>query len=131
MTSGYTDDEYEILHNTQFIKNNEKNLRDYVYIESNSLYTRITFCGDSLPDNNSELYSRFPDLKDYPYNAHSVTIITMPYQSDLDYVAGLLLEDGEEWNFDGVSVRTYESIDGKEHIVSSFKEYAEYTYIDK
>ena len=131
MTSGYTDDEYEILHNTQFIKNNEKNLRDYVYIKSNSLYTRITFYGDSLPDNNSELYSRFPDLKDYPYNAHSVTIITMPYQSDLDYVAGLLLEDGEEWNFDGVSVRAYESIDGKEHIISSFKEYAEFTKKDK
>ena len=130
-TSGYNDDEYEILHNTQFIKNNEKNLRDYVYIKSNSLYTRISFYGDSLPDNNSELYSRFPDLKDYPYNAHSVTIITMPYQSDLDYVAGLLLEDGEEWNFDGVSVRAYESIDGKEHVISSFKEYAEYTYIDK
>lgn len=131
MTSGYTDDEYEILHNTQFIKNNEKNLRDYVYIESNSLYTRITFCGDSLPDNNSELYSRFPDLKDYPYNAKSWTIITMPYQSDLDYVAGLILEDGEEWNFDGVIVSANDSIDGKEHIISSFKEYAEFTYIDK
>jgi hypothetical protein len=54
----------------------------------------------------------------------------MPYQSDLDYVAGLILEDGEEWNFDGVIVSANDSIDGKEHIISSFKEYAEFTKKD-
>lgn len=45
--------------------------------------------------------------------------------------AQLWAECGEEWNFDGVFVSANDSIDGKEHIISSFKEYAEFTKKDK
>lgn len=90
----------------------------------------------SLPEENEDLYTMFPDLKEKvkKYKSHKwddendivyvyIYLMNDPTQEE---IMRYMLSDGQEISFEGVTISKYKSIDGEEHEVHSFEEYKQY-----
>lgn len=77
-----------------------------------------------LPHQNKELYSLFPELKNYIGQEGYYIHLVIGNSPSAEYLLRLLMEDGKEISFEHMEpIPNYQSIDGQEHEVHSFEEY--------
>lgn len=87
-------------------------------------YFKIRLETADLPQQNEELYSLFPELKNYIGQEGYYVHLLIGNNPSAEYLLRLLMEDGKEISFEHMEpIPADESIDGQEHEVHSFEEY--------
>ena len=133
----YTDmlmlDNYNILNNVPFLSDNisEDFAEKYYNFESLAKFSwkpngcfKMDIEAIDLPHQNEELYSLFPELKNYIGQEGYYIHLVIGNSPSAEYLLRLLMEDGKEISFEHMEpIPADESIDGQEHEVHSFEEY--------
>ena len=84
---------------------------------------RVRMSACYLPKENNELYSEFPELREYQgKEGMDIWIYLSNYQS-AEEIFKLFLEEGQEVSFEGAVLDAELSVDGQEHEIHSFEEY--------
>ena len=122
-----------LLNNEEFLSDNiSEEFVDYFY-DPNSIVRflekpngcfEIDIEAIDLPHQNEELYSLFPELKNYIGQEGYYIHLVIGNSPSAEYLLRLLMEDGKEISFEHMEpISRYQSIDGQEHEVHSFEEY--------
>ena len=89
-------------------------------------YWCIRLTKDTLPKENSILYTEFPGLKGYQGADNDLISIYISGDISAEEILSMLIEEGEEISFEGCVLPAESSIDGKEHEIHSFEEYEQW-----
>lgn len=77
----------------------------------------------ALPEENKELYSKFPGLKQYQGQEDLVAQIFLGNYPSAEEIMKLFLEEGQEISFEGCVMDGKYSIDGLPHEINGFEEF--------
>lgn len=84
---------------------------------------KVEMPASMLPENNARLYAEFPRLKEYDIKSGDYVEFFFVGYPDAEYIMGMLMEDGTELTYEGLTLDSVSSIDGKEHEISNMDEY--------
>lgn len=91
---------------------------------------------DKINENHKKLYEKFPDLKEKidklkreKKDAELVVVLT----GDPSYeeIMEVLSEEGQEYSFNDIVIKSEDSVDGMEHQIHSFDEWRKYYRVDE
>ena len=95
---------------------------------------KISFTTDKLPENNSKLYEKFPDLKQKleELNGQKARLeVVLTGNPGYEDIMELIMEDGREVVFNNITISAEDSVDGIEHEVHSFDDWRQYYRLDE
>ena len=95
---------------------------------------KISFTTDKLPENNTKLYEKFPDLKQKleELNGQKARLeVVLTGNPSYEDIMELIMEDGREVVFNNITISAEDSVDGLEHEVHSFDDWRQYYRLDE
>ena len=95
---------------------------------------KLSFITDKLPENNSKLYEKFPDLKQKleGLNGQKARLeVVLTGNPSYEDIMELIMEDGREVVFNNITISAEDSVDGLEHEVHSFDDWRQYYRLDE
>ena len=95
---------------------------------------KISFTTDKLPENNTKLYEKFPDLKQKleGLNGQKARLeVVLTGNPSYEDIMELIMEDEREVVFNNITISAEDSVDGLEHEVHSFDDWRQYYRLDE
>lgn len=123
-----------ILGFRQFDESNDYSSDRYLMNESyGSIYPGVvvTIGSNVLPENNEELYRKYPELRNYIGHEGYYIGIMFPAGTSYKEIARLIMEEGSAISYENVTLYETETNDGQIHEISSYEEFLEYWDEDK
>ena len=97
--------------------------REDTALRGQSGYMILHVSAWALPEDNAELYSRFPGLEKYRDDKDKVVTFFLPDYPQVEDIFPLLVEAEQGVSFESVVLKEESAIDGQEHEIHSFEEY--------
>lgn len=111
------------FYNSDDFENKPCMQREDTALRGQSGYMILHVSAWALPEDNVELYSRFPGLEEYKNAKDKIVTFFLPDYPRVEVFFPLLVEAEQGVSFENVILKEGSAIDGQEHEIHSFEEY--------